>query len=299
MLTIKRETAVYAMSGSNVPVAHCQSGDVMVFETSDCFGGQIAKESDHLGALDWSRINPATGPVFIEGAEPGDTLKVEILKIDLDVQAVMVEAPGEGITGLAADAESTKILKIADGCVVFNHSVSLPVCPMIGVIGTAPETESIATGTPSFHGGNMDCKRIGEGTTLYLPVNVPGALLAMGDLHAVMGDGEVCVCGAEIAGAVTVRVTVVKGQSLPLPFLVTDEHAMAIYSAEGLEAAAEGATLRMRSFLIDQVHLPAHEAGMLLSLTGDLRICQAVDPNKTCRMELPLPVIRSFGYAFP
>jgi len=299
MLTIKRETAVYEMSPDNIPAAHVSSGETLVFETSDCFGGQIACESDRMGALDWSRINPATGPVFIDGAEPGDTLKVEILKIDLAAQAAMVEAPGEGITGIAAAEESTKILKIVGGKAVFSDAIALPVCPMIGVIGTAPESESIATGTPSFHGGNMDCKRIGEGASLYLPVNVPGALLAMGDLHAVMGDGEVCVCGAEIAGEVTVRVTVVKGQPLPLPFLVTREHAMAIHSAEGLDAAAEGATLRMRSFLINQLKLPAHEAGMLLSLAGDLRICQAVDPNKTCRMELPLSILHGCGYAFP
>ena len=145
----------------------------------------------------------------------------------------------------------------------------------------------------------MDCKRIGAGATLYLPVNVEGALLAMGDLHAVMGDGEVCVCGAEIAGQVTVKVTVIKSQPLPLPFLVTKEHAMAIYSAPGLDAAAEGATLRMREFLISEVKLPAHEAGMLLSLQGDLRICQAVDPNKTCRMELPLYILDKLGYQCP
>lgn len=299
MLTVKRENAVYAMSPDNTPVARIQSGDTLVFETTDCFSGQIVSESDRMGTLDWSRINPATGPVFVEGAECGDTLKVEILKIDLADQAAMVEAPGEGITGIATSEESTKILKIADNKAVFNEKISLPVRAMIGVIGTAPEGEAIATGTPSFHGGNMDCKCIGAGAALYLPVNVAGALLAMGDLHAVMGDGEVCVCGAEIAGEVTVRVTVVKGQPLPLPFLVTEEHAMAIYSAEGLDSAAEGATLRMRSFLIDQVKLPAHEAGMLLSLAGDLRICQAVDPNKTCRMELPLSVLRDCGYAFP
>lgn len=299
MLTIKRDAVVYAMSPENVPVARVQSGETLVFETADCFGGQIARESDHLGALDWSRINPATGPVYVEGAEPGDTLKVEILRIDLAEQAAMVEAPGEGITGVAAEAEETKILPVRGGQVAFNQALSLPVCPMIGVIGTAPEKESILTGTPAAHGGNMDCKRIGAGATLYLPVNVAGGLLAMGDLHAVMGDGEVCVCGAEIAGEVTVRVTVVKGQPLPLPFLVTKEHAMAICSAEGLDAAAEGATLRMRAFLIDQVKLPAHEAGMLLSLAGDLRICQAVDPNKTCRMELSLGILRSLGYAFP
>jgi len=299
MLRIKRETAVYAMSADNTPVARIASGDTLVFETADCFGGQITRESDRLGTLDWSRINPATGPVFVDGAQKGDTLKVEILSIDLAKQAAMVESPGEGVTGAEAEEETTKILSVEGDRVVFNDRISLPVCPMIGVIGTAPEAEAIATGTPSFHGGNMDCKRIGAGAVLYLPVYVPGALLAMGDLHAVMGDGEVCVCGAEIAGEVTVRVSVVKGQPLPLPFLTTQESAMAIFSAEGLDAAAEGATLRMREFLIAQAGLSAHEAGMALSLAGDLRICQAVDPNKTCRMEVPLALINACGYAFP
>ena len=298
MLTIKRETAVYAMSPENAPAAHIHSGETLVFETADCFGGQITCEADRMGTLDWSRINPATGPVHVAEANPGDTLKVEILRIDLAPQAATVEAPGEGVTGLAATQEQTKILPIRDGAAIFNDRIALPVCPMIGVIGTAPAEGSIATGTPDAHGGNMDCKRITAGATLYLPVNVPGALLAMGDLHAVMGDGEVCVCGAEIAGEVTVRVTVIPGQPLPLPFLVTQTHAMAIHSAEGLEAAAQGATLRMRTFLIDQAGLAPHEAGMLLSLAGDLRICQAVDPNKTCRMELPLSILRDCGYTF-
>ncbi len=299
MLTIKRDTVVYAMSANNAPVARAASGDTIVFETMDCFGGQIVKETDRMGTLDWSRINPATGPVFIEGAQPGDTLKVEILRIDLAPQAATVESPGSGITGLGAAEEKTKILPVGDGKVVFNDRVVLPECAMIGVIGTAPAGEAVDTGTPDLHGGNMDCKRIGAGATLYLPVNVEGALLAMGDLHAVMGDGEVCVCGAEIAGEVTVRVTVVKGASLPLPFLVTKAAAMAIYSAKGLDAAAEGTTLRMRSFLIDAVGMKPHEAGMLLSLAGDLRICQAVDPNRTCRMELPLSILEQLGYQFP
>ncbi len=299
MLTIKRENVVYAMSPENAPVARVNSGETVLFETHDCFGGQITCPEDRMGTLDWSRINPATGPIYVEGAEKGDTLKVEILRIDLAAQAAMVEAPGEGITGLAASKENTKILRNEGNQLRFSGALALPIQPMIGVIGTAPEEGAVDTGTPAAHGGNMDCKRIGPGATLYLPVNVPGALLAMGDLHAVMGDGEVCVCGAEIAGEVTVRVSVVKGQPLPLPFLVTDEHAMAIYSAPGLDAAAEGAVLRMRSFLAEQAGLPAHEAGMLLSLMGDLRICQAVDPNKTCRMELPLTLLEQIGYAFP
>lgn len=299
MLTIKRDTVVYAMSPDNTPVARAQNGDTIVFETMDCFSGQIAKPEDRLGSLDWSRINPATGPAYVEGAEVGDTLKVEVLRIDLAPQAAIVEMPGSGVTGLAAQEEAVKLLPVKDGVVVLNEQISLPVKAMIGVIGTAPAEGAIATGTPDLHGGNMDCKRIGQGTTLYLPVNVPGALLAMGDLHAVMGDGEVCVCGAEIAGEITVRVSVMKGRPLPLPFLVTEDAAMAIYSAEGLDAAAEGTTLRMRSFLIDQVGMLPHEAGMLLSLAGELRICQCVDPNKTCRMEVALPLLDKLGYVFP
>ena len=299
MLRIKRDTVVYAMSPDNAPAACAKNGDTILFETMDCFSGQIRKETDQLGTLDWSRINPATGPVYIEGAQPGDMLKVEILRIDLAPQAATVESPDSGVTGLAATEEHTKILPVGEGAVVFNEAITLPECAMIGVIGTAPKEGAVSTATPDLHGGNMDCKRIGAGATLYLPVNVEGALLAMGDLHAVMGDGEVCVCGAEIAGEVTVKVTVVKGAKMPLPFLVTKDAAMAIYSAPGLDAAAEGTTLRMRSFLIDAVGMQPHEAGMLLSLAGDLRICQCVDPNKTCRMELPLSILEKLGYQFP
>ena len=299
MLRITRDTVVYAMSPDNAPAARAKDGDTILFETMDCFSGQIQRESDQLGTLDWSRINPATGPVYIEGAQPGDTLKVDILRIDLAPQAATVESPDSGVTGLAAKEEHTKILPVGEGKVKFNEAITLPEQAMIGVIGTAPKEGAVSTGTPDLHGGNMDCKRIGAGTTLYLPVNVEGALLAMGDLHAVMGDGEVCVCGAEIAGKVTVKVAVVKGAKLPLPFLVTVDAAMAIYSAPGLDAAAEGTTLRMRSFLIDAVGMQPHEAGMLLSLAGDLRICQCVDPNKTCRMEVPLGILDKLGYKFP
>ncbi len=299
MLIIPREKVVYAMDKNNHPVAKIHSGETLIFETQDCFGGQIVTPQDKMGALDWSRINPATGPVYVEGAEKGDTLKVEILKINLASQAATVEAPGEGITGLNATEESTKILKVNGDKLIFNDKLSLPVKPMIGVIGTAPEGEAVATGTPEAHGGNMDCKRIGENATLYLPVNVDGALLAMGDLHAVMGDGEVCVCGAEIAGEVTVKVSVVKGRPLPLPFLADEKDAMSIYSSPSLDTAARGATLAMRSFLTDRVGMEDYEAGMLLSLMGDLSICQAVDPNKTCRMELPVYLIEKMGYEFP
>ena len=298
MLTIHTDTKIHKMSENNPPVAKAKSGETVCFETLDCFGGQLKSENDLLGGLDWNNVNPASGPLFIEGAMPGDVLKVEILKIELDDHGVMVDAPGEGVTGAAVSSESTKILPVENGKIKFNEKLSFPICPMIGVIGTAEKGEGIDTGTPGSHGGNMDCTRIGEGATLYLPVNTEGALLAMGDLHARMGDGEVEVCGVEIAGKVTVKLTVLKNCKLPTPFLVNSELAMAIHSAETVDEACVGATMAMHGFLTGELGMNEHEAGMLLSVTGNLCICQVVDPEKTVRMEIPLSVTKAYGYEF-
>ena len=298
MLTVYTNTKVHKMDKNNTPAATAKSGDTIRFETLDCFGCQLKSEADLLGGLDWNNINPATGPVYIEGAHAGDVLKVEILSIELDDHGVMVDAPGEGVTGQAVKEETTKILPVKDGMVVFNDKLAFPIKPMIGVIGTAPAGEGIDTGTPGAHGGNMDCTRIGAGAVLYLPVNVEGALLAMGDLHALMGDGEVEVCGVEIAGAVTVRVTALSNCAMPTPFLVNDECAMSIFSAETVDEACVGATMAMHSFLTGELGMNEHEAGMLLSVVGNLRICQIVDPEKTCRMEVPVSVCGAYNYSF-
>ena len=299
MLTINKTSSVYKMSASNAPAASCRSGETVVFETEDCFGGQIQSETQLMNGISWDNINPATGPLFIEEAQPGDILKVEILSIELADRGVMCDSPGEGITGQVLEEEATKIFPVSKGYAVFNDKLKFPVKPMIGVIGTAPEEGSeIETGTPGAHGGNMDCNMIGEGCTLYLPVNVRGALLAMGDVHALMGDGEVCVCGVEIPARITVTVSVIKGKKLPTPFLVTPGRFMTIYSAANLDAAVSGATLRMRSFLIDELGMGQHEAGFLLSTIGNARICQCVDPMETCRMEVSRYVTDQYGYTF-
>lgn len=298
LLTIQPTAKIYKMSRDNVPAAYAKSGDTVRFETLDCFGCQIRREDQPLGSLDGNNINPATGPLFIKGAVPGDVLKVEILEIELDDHGVMVHKPGKGAAGSAAAEKTIKILPVKNGMVLFNEKLAFPIDPMIGVIGTAPAGEGIDTGTPGAHGGNMDCTRIGAGAALYLPVNVEGALLALGDLHARMGDGEVDVCGVEIAGAVTVRVSVVKNCGLPTPFLVNGEIAAAIFSAQTVDEACAGATTAMHTFLMTELGMNEHEAGMLLSVAGDLCICQIVDPEMTCRMEIPVSVADAYQYTF-
>jgi|SRR5680860_81110 len=296
MLRIASENTVLKMSPNNKPVLSVDSGSTVVFETLDCFSNHIQNEEQLFSSVGWDLINPATGPLFVKGAEPGDILKVEIVDIKVADQGVMTTAPNMGVLGQIVSGETTKIVPIKDGLAIFNKKIQIPINPMIGVIGTAPQSEEIPTGTPGTHGGNMDCKRIVQGATLYLPVNVPGGLLAVGDMHAVMGDGEIVVCGIEISGEVTLKVTTVKGKSLPLPMLVEGDSVITIASEQTLDDAAKMATIQMHSFLCDQLKLDVDEAGMLLSVLGDLKICQVVDPLMTARMEIPRWVLEKYQY---
>lgn len=295
MLVISQENVVLQMSPNNVPVAHASPGDSIVFQTLDCFSNEIAREDQLFSSVGWDRINPATGPLYVDGARVGDILRVEVLDIKLDTQGVMTTAPNHGALGHIIDKEKTKIVPIVDGKAKFNDRIELDVNPMIGVIGTAPEKDEIPTGTPGKHGGNMDCKRIGKGSVVYLSVNVPGALLAMGDVHALMADGEIIVCGIEIAAEITVKVDVLTGLSLPLPMIVQGEHVITIASGETLDETAIIATEMMLDFVRQALGLDIHEAGMLLSVVGDLRICQIVDPLMTVRMEFPLWILDKYG----
>ncbi|MBU8917491.1 acetamidase/formamidase family protein [Bacillus sp. FJAT-29953] len=296
MEIIRKEQGVLTMSPNNKPVKKVQAGSTVVFETYDCFSNQIQREDQLFSSVGWEQINPATGPLFVEGAEPGDILKVEILEIKIDQKGVMTTTPKLGVLRDYVSGETTKIIPIQEGKAIFNDKIHIPIKPMIGVIGTAPGREEIPTGTPGQHGGNMDCKQIIKGSTLYLPVNVPGALLSMGDLHAVMADGEIVICGLEIPGEVTVKVGVLKEESYPLPMLVSEEKLIAIASAETLDDAAKLATINMHQFLVQQLGIDVDEAGMLLSLVGDLRICQIVDPLMTARMEFPQWILDKYEY---
>jgi amidase len=202
--------------------------------------------------------------------------------------------------------EVTRIVPVRDGRALFAWPTEhgpmqreLPVRPMIGVIGVAPSGAPVPTGTPGAHGGNMDCKRIVKGAVLYLPVFARGALFALGDLHAVMGDGEVAVCGLEIPGTVSVSFRVLKGGTLPLPLLKEGNELMTLGSAETLDEAASLATRNMQDFLTGELRMERTAAAMLLSVEGELRICQIVDPLKTARMEISLEILRQCGYELP
>jgi len=277
------------MSAAHKPALRVPAGSQIEFETNDCFGGQIQSESDKFDGLDFSRINPATGPVYIEGAEPGDILSIKIDKIEVADHGVIAISDNMNTLGHLFEGRAIKIIPIKNDIAIFSDKINLPLNKMVGVIGVAPrDPEEIATGVPDYHGGNMDCKEIAEGKTLHLPVNTPGALLAMGDIHAIMADGEIGGCGLEIAGKVTVTVDIIKNKpKIKNPMLFSDTHIMTIASHEDLDIAVDMAVADMASYLIDELGFKPTEAIMLMSLVADTRICQVVDPKKTIRVEFP------------
>ncbi len=284
---ITSENHVYAMSSEHKPVASIKPGERFTADLLDCFSGTIKCERDLYGPDHWKTVNPATGPVFIEGAEKGDILAVKVHDIRVADYGIMIVHPGSGEVGDSIRKTETRVIPIVDGQMVFSDKVRVPVNPMIGVIGTAPKGASIPTGKPGEHGSNMDCKLITAGSTVYLPVYHEGGLLAMGDIHALMGDGEVCVTGVECNGTVELEVSVLKGVTLPTPIVETDDLIATVAAHADLDIAAHNATKKMLTLLEKRFGMKRNEAAMWMSAFADLRICQVVNPLKTCRMEAP------------
>ncbi|ODU56855.1 MAG: acetamidase [Clostridium sp. SCN 57-10] len=299
MIRISRDHVTDILDKHNPPAARCASGEEVVFETRDCYDDTVTSPERPLGDRPNGLANPCTGPLYVEGAKKGDILKVEILDIKLRDWGVMRASLTAGAFRGYYKERAVKIFEIKDNKVKIDDKLTLECDTMIGVIGTAPEFHGVMTDTPEAHGGNMDCKKIVTGSTLYLPVNVDGALLSLGDLHARMGDGEVMICGMETAGEVTVRVTVLRDVSLPTPFLSCRGRVMTLCSAQTLDEAGLSAVRRMEDFVRTATGLDALSVGRLMSLLCDMAVCQIVDPLLTMRAEFPLDVLETYGYQLP
>jgi len=272
-----------------------RAGELVRLETADCFAGQISAPGEAATAVDWARIDPATGPVFVEGAAPGDALSVLVECIDVAPQCVMAVSPELGVLRERIPATAFEIVPIDGGLARLPGGFEVPVWPMIGVIGAASSGAPAPRGSLGAHGGNMDTRLIGEGALVCLPVAAPGALLAAGDLQAVMGDGEICGAGVEVTGSVTPRVDVRRDLELVDPVVETAEVVATIASAETLDEAADPPTRDMADLVMRRLGLSAADATMLMSAAGEPQVSQVVDPLKTVRFALPRSVIARLG----
>lgn len=284
---------------SVAPVLHVASGDRVRVETMVAGGLQRlrlagASEAEIPASLKLveERVtargpgaHPLTGPIFVDGAQPGDTLEVHIAAIEyLHTFGVNAFSPGTGILPDEFPYAGLKLLRWQPGAdrVEFAPGVTLPLAPFFGSIGVAPPalTGRISSRPPGWHGGNLDNKDLVVGSTLYLPVHVPGALLSVGDGHARQADGEVTGTALETSLRGTFDVRVRKGQRLRWPRAETPTHYIAMGLNEDLDEAARLAVREMIDFLVTERHMTRDDAYVLCALAADLHVTQAVDATK-------------------
>ena len=286
------------------PVLTVESGEVVRFECRDAVDGQIDVETTAADVMDVSfdPVHPLTGPVAVEGAEPGDTLAVKLLDLQHKGWGFTNFFPGEMGLGLLPDEFDEPGIHVWDlqgDTGRFVNGIEVPLDPFPGVIGVAPdEAGPLDTLPPRSAGGNMDVKHMTAGSTVYLPVEVAGALFSTGDCHAAQGDGEVCVTGIEAPMFVTARFELLKDVSVDQPELATrgpftptgaDEPMYATTGiSDDLMEATKNATRHMIDHLHDHRGLTRGEAYVLCSAAVDLKISEVVDaPNWTVTAYLP------------
>jgi amidase len=266
----------YMFSASLAPVAEVEAGERVIFETLDAVGGRIQTEEDALTKpLLPSQSNPATGPLAIRGAIPGDTLSVTIVDIALASVSYGLIRAGSGVITDELEAPAAKLPVVGNGIICFDDHIRFSARPMVGVIGVAPATEDVQTFFPGSHGGNLDINAIAPGSIVYLPVRVAGALLCLGDVHARMGDGELTGGGLDIAAEVTVEVALHRHLEWSRPVIETREAWCTCAHAARLEDAIRQATSDMTSLLSAALNLSREEAFILIGSAADARIGQA------------------------
>lgn len=301
------DTVHYLWDNELEPALNISSGDTVVYRTREVSDGQISPDStaEAIGSFDWSRVYPLSGPVAVEGAEPGDTLEVEILDIRTQGWGWTAVLPGSGLLADDFPDAHLKVFDLTNGdYTMFRDDIAIPIEPFFGTMGVCPAgSEKLQIMPPGPFGGNMDTRHITKGSTLYLPVQVPGALFSCGDAHAAQGDGEVCVTGIECPMYAAFRFDLVKGKNLPAPqfktpgALTPKSEGAGWYATMGVNTdlmeATKNSLRAMVAHMSETYSMEPVEAYLLASLVVDLKISEVVDqPNWIVSSYLPLAIFR-------
>ena len=284
----------YVYGGYVEPILRIEPGSTLNVETHDAFEGKIKKESDVPSKiLNFPYLNPQNGPIFIEGAEKGDTLAVLIKDITPrgpEPSGTTVIMPEFG--GLVATSDTALLNKPLpeivkkveidkEKGVKWNDNISLPYEPFIGTIGTSPEIEAISSLVPDYYGGNMDLPDVGLDTIIYLPVNKEGGFLYLGDCHACQGDGELSGVAIEHPTTTTIQVDLIKKWTINTPRIENKDFYMTIGSAKPMEDAIRQAYRELVRWLARDFGFDELDAYMFLSQCGRVRLGNMVDPKYT------------------
>ena len=280
------------------PVLTVPSGSVIEAFTEDASDQQFSLGSsvDAVNSLDFEPIHPITGPVYVEDAEPGDMLAVTLHKVEMGEWGWQAIVPGFGYLADEFTEPALKTFKLGKDAtsIEFAEGINIPLKPFPGVMGVAPATsEMLSTIPPRANGGNMDDPNMVEGTTVYFPVFVDGALFSIGDTHAVQGLGEVCGTAVEAPMRIVYELNLIKGsRNIEEPQYETDDYYAVTAFGTTLDEAAKKATRYMIDYLVEVHGLSRQDAYMLCSLAGDLKIAEVVDvPHVLVTMHISKEVL--------
>lgn len=291
MKRIGREHHIYVLDPGNDPAITVDSGEELMVETWDAFEG--VRDPDVLQAR--SLKGPATGPIYVNGAEPGDALRVDFISITAKEGAAHMVLPDRGFLEEEYTDAYPTIMSLEDGNLVLPTGVRLPINPSMGVVATTPTYPQQTASDSGPYGGDIDMKELVAGSTIYLPVFVPGGMLALGDCHAIVGDGAVAGTGAECSSDAHIRVTVEKGMGITSPRALTPDHFIVLSHGEELGPAMKQAVRDMVDFLVEAKGMSAYDAYTLLSLAGDIRVSRTFRPISPVKMMLSRVALDQLG----
>ena len=321
VVSFRPEPSQFAWTfGGAAPVMRVRPGTVMELWTEDAFGGKVRRADDLVSkVIEFPFVNPQTGPFYVEGAEPGDTLAIHFISIEPSRDwAASTTLP---LFGALTSTHATATLQdplpeivwmyevdVKDRTVTYRaregaQTVALPLDPMHGTVGVAPASfEARSSLVPDAHGGNMDTPEMRAGATCYLGVNVEGALFSIGDGHARQGEGETCGVAVECAMDTVVAIDVIKGRECPWPRLETDDYVMSTGSARPLEDAFRIAHTDMVQWMGQEFGFSPMDAYQLLTQVAESPVANVCDPNYTfvCKVQkrwLPSPEVMGGTHA--
>jgi amidase len=289
MKRLSRDKYTTVLDPALSPAITVASGEELVVETWDAYKGVWGadREPPEVGA--------ATGPIAVEGAQPGDALRIDILAITPGTAAMHDVRPGRGFLGETFTERRPTVMPIRDGHLVFPGGIKVPLAPSVGLIATTPTMIQITASDSGPYGGDLDMKELVASSTLWLPVFVPGGMLVLGDCHAVVGDGAVGGTGAECSAEVTLRLTVEKDRHLPGPRALTPQHFAVLASGEDVGHTMRQAVRHMVDFLVQERGMEPYAAYSLLSLAGDIRMSRTFRPLSPVKMLLARQVLEQIG----
>jgi len=288
---LTKDKHIYTLDPKATPAITIASGEELVVETWDAFEGLRDPRAIDEKALK----GPATGPIYVDGAMPGDALKIDFISIKAVKEGVHLVSPGRGFLQEDFSRHHATVMPIEGGYLLFPGGIKLPLRPSVGLVATTPPYVQNTASDSGPYGGDIDMKELVEGSTLYMPVFVQGGLLALGDCHAVVGDGAVAGTGAETEAEIHMRVTIETGLSLKAPRALTPEYFVTLSYGEELGPAMRQAVRDMVDFLVHEKGMKPYDAYSLLSLAGDVRVSRTFRPISPVKMMLSRRVLEQIS----